>query len=283
MAKGSVKDYHPEHPEDREYFSGDDLEAIIHAAGGLPDGEVDHQRAAEDGSGLDAVIVLRRIALKERLESAARYWDITRQYENKPTSTQTAEAFKKIEKFLNGTLTVLQLDQHDFGDDILEKLPRALRDGLEDQPQKDAGVLSVPGGLVNGQFTRNLDILQPSSADLLMDDIKGVYRLRDRVRAYNSRISERTQHNKRHEGDPYLNALFQHLALIWMDIFEGELRTSVAAQGSKDEGEAGGPLVRFIRACLEPLLADRTPSDKAIRARICRLGPSLLRSSVEDI
>jgi hypothetical protein len=73
MAKGSVKDYNPKHPEDREYFSDNDLEAIIHAAGGLPDGEVDHQRAAEDGSGLITVRVPRRVALKERLESAARY------------------------------------------------------------------------------------------------------------------------------------------------------------------------------------------------------------------
>jgi hypothetical protein len=281
MAKGSVKDYHPEHPEDREYFSDDDLEAIIHAAGGLPDGEVNHQRAAEDGSGLITVRVPRRVALKERLESAARYWDVTCQYETKPTSIQTAKDFKKIEKLLNGVLTVLQLQKHEFGDDILEKLPRALRDGFEDQPQKDAGVLSAPEGLANGQFTRNINILQPSGADLLMDDIKGVYGLRDRARAYLSRVSERTPHGKRHEGDPALDELFKHLARIWMHIFEGELRTSVGAPNSRNEGDAGGPLVRFLGACLEPLLADRTPSDKAIRARIGRLRASLLKLSPE--
>ena len=279
MAKGSVEDYRPQLPDDQEYFSEDDLEAIIHAAGGLPDGEVDHQRAAEDGSGLVAVIVPRRVALKERLEDAAKYWDVTRQYENKPTSTQTAESFKKIEKFLNGALTVLQLDQHDFGDDGLEKLPRALRDELEDQPQENAGVLSTPGGLANGQFTRNIDILQPSGADLLMDDIKGVYRLRDRARAYNSRISERTPHNKRHEGDLYLDGLFKHLALIWMEIFDGELRSSVGAPDRVSEGKATGPVVRFFRMCLEPLLHEGTPSDEAIRHRLRQLRSALAKSN----
>jgi hypothetical protein len=279
MAKGSVEDYRPAHPEDRAYFSEDDLEAIIHAAGGLPGGEVDHQRAAEDGSGLVAVSVPRRVALKEQLEDAARYWDVTRQYENKPTSTQTAEALKKVEKYLNSVLTVLQLQKHDFGNDILEKLPRALRDGLEDQPQEDAGVLSVPGGLANGQFTRNIDILQPSGADLLMDDIKGVYHLRDRARAYNSRISERTPHNKRHEGDPYLDAVFKALMEIWVDIFAGEVRTSVGAPERADEGKAGGPLVRFFRACLEPLLHKEAPTDEAIRIRVRRLRSSLVKSS----
>jgi hypothetical protein len=279
MAKGSVEDYRPAHPDDREYFSEEDLKGIIQAAGGLPGGEVDHQRAAEDGSELVMVRVPRRVALKECLESAARYWDVTRQHENKPTSIQTAEAFKRVERFLNSALTVLQLDQHDFGDDILEKLPRALRDGLENEAQKDVGTVSVPQGLANGQFTRNIDILQPSGADLLMDDIKGVYRLRDRARALSGRMSDATPPNERHEGDPCLDELFKALMEVWIDIFAGEVRTSVGAPERADEGKAGGPLVRFFRACLEPLLHKEAPTDEAIRIRVRRLRSSLVKSS----
>ena len=279
MAKGSVEDYRPAHPDDREYFSEEDLKGIIQAAGGLPGGEVDYQRAAEDGSELVMVRVPRRVALKERLESAARYWDVTRQYENKPTSIQTAEAFKRVERFLNGALTVLQLDQHDFGDDILEKLPRALRDGLEDEAQKDAGAVSVPQELANGQFTRNVDILRPNGSDLLADAIKGVYCLRNWSQARSSRMPDATPPTERHEGDPCLDELFQHFALIWMEIFNGELRTSVGAPERTDEGKAGGPLVRFVRAALEPLLHEEAPTDEAIRNRMRRLRSSLVKSS----
>ena len=279
MAKGLVEDYHPEHPEDREYFSEEDLDAIIQAAEGLPGDDVDHQRAAEDGSALITVRVPRRIALKERLEDAARYWDITRQYENKPTSTQTAEAFKRIEKLANNLLIALQVQKDDFGDNVLEELPRTLRDELEGQAQKDIGAVSVPRELVNGQFTRNVHILQPNGADLLADAIKGVYRLRQWSRARSRRMPDAAPRTERHEGDPYLDVLFKHLALIWMDIFEGELRTSVSAPERADEGKATGPLVRFFRACLEPLLHEEAPTDEAIRNRMRRLRSSLVKSS----
>lgn len=247
----------------------------------MPDGEVDHLRPAEDGSELVPAKVSRRVALKERLESAARYWDIARQYENKPTPTQTAEAFKKIEKLLNGALAVLQLDRHDFGDGALEKLPRALRDGLEDEVQKNANAAFVPEGLGNGQFTRTLDILQPNGADLLADAIRGVYRLRDWSRARSSRMPDATPRSERHEGDPCLDELFQQLAMIWVNALDGELRTSVGAPERADEGQAKGPLVRFFGACLEPLLHEEAPTDEAIRNRVRRLRSLLVKSNSE--
>ncbi len=279
MAKGSVEDYHPQHPEDQEYFSDDDLEAIIRVAGGIPDGEVIHWRPAEDGSELVPVRLPRRVALKERLESAARCWDVTRQYENMPSPAQTAQAFKKVEGAANALLVALRLHRHDFGDGVLDNLPRALRDGLECEAQKDSSVVSVQEDLSNGTFTRDLDILQPNGADLLADAIQGIYRLREWSRVLGSRMSGAAPRTDRHEGDPALGELFREIALVWMDVFGGELRASVAAPGGANEGEAGGPTVNFFRASLKPLLGDRTPSDKAIRARIRRLRHSLLKSS----
>jgi hypothetical protein len=279
MAKGSVEDFRPEYPDGREYYSENDLEAIIRAAGGLPDGEVDHLRPAEDGSELVPAKVSRRVALKERLESAARYWDIARQYANKPTPPQTAEDFKKIERRANSLLIALQLHKHDFGDDVLEKLPPALRDGFEDEAQKDAGVVSVQEDLSNGTFTRDVDILQPNGADLLVDAIRGVYRLRDWSRARGTRTAEAIPHHKRYEADLALDELFKEIALIWTNIFKRELRFSVGAPERPSKGKATGPVVRFFRACLEPLLHEQAPTNDAIRARIRRLLPSLVKPS----
>jgi hypothetical protein len=133
--------------------------------------------------------------------------------------------------------------------------------------------------LANGQFTRNVDILRPNGSDLLADAIKGVYRLRNWSQARSSRMPDATPRTERHEGDPYLDAVFKTLMEIWMDIFAGEVRTSVGAPERADEGKAGGPLVRFFRASLEPMLHEEAPTDEAIRIRVRRLRSSLVKSS----
>ena len=83
---------------DGHLYSAKDIDDIIVAVGLLPKGNVEHERPSEDASGFVVASMGRREALAERLESAAKWWDVVSQFETEPTPKQLADTFKKIEK-----------------------------------------------------------------------------------------------------------------------------------------------------------------------------------------
>jgi hypothetical protein len=54
--------------------------------------------------------------------------------------------------------------------------------------------------------------------------------------------------------NPYREFLYWGIMRVWTDRLGGELRYSLSP-----EGLLSGPLVRFLKACLEPVLGDKTP------------------------
>jgi hypothetical protein len=54
--------------------------------------------------------------------------------------------------------------------------------------------------------------------------------------------------------DPHREFLYGGIMRIWTDRLGGELRNSTSS-----EGLPTGPLVRFLKACLRPVLGDETP------------------------
>ena len=105
-----------------------------------------------------------------------------------------------------------------------------------------------------------------SGEGLLRDGVHGVYRLQRWARSVKARhqTEERVPPAKRHARDEDLDRLFGDLAGIWADVFNRRRATSV----NPDTGQAGGPMIRFFRACLMPVFKEDTPSDDAIRSRI---------------
>jgi hypothetical protein len=109
--------------------------------------------------------------------------------------------------------------------------------------------------------------LDPNAPAVLRDEIQGVQRLLQQiveVRA-NAEQEMRTR-GKRHTIDLPIRGLIGDLVGIWIEIFDQNIRTSVGAEGSGREGRAGGPMIRFIQACIKPLGLQLT--DEAIRERI---------------
>lgn len=240
MAKRSVSEFRPKGLRIGEAFYTDqDIDRIVEAAGPLPDGEVEHRRPVPDGTGFETVIVFRREALSDRLESAARAWDIAAQFQTKPTTIQAAESHERIAKCAARLLKALEMPE--AGD--LDDMPPAIRYGpmlayAEAEGQNlDEAVLVVQGIL---RWSRQAaeEEMEPRSVS--------------------------------HEGDTALNALFRSLIRIWVEIFEQKITTRETTL--KGGSTRAAPTIRFVQAALRPILKDATPSTESIRDRVRRLG-----------
>jgi hypothetical protein len=240
---------------DSDIYSDSDIDAIITAAGGLPADKVDRLHARSEPS-LETTEVARREALARRLERGVRDYLVQKHFETKPTPRQLAVDFARIERAGARLLKALQVA--DDGD--LETMPVALRRGglqaFAAQEVKPLGQLPLQ-----------------SADDLLHDAVQGVLRLHRwargaRIRYERQRVTPAAQ---RHTGDEALDGFFGSLAGIWIDVFEKPFKTSTGGPLGRAAGQPSGPLFRFIKACLEPVLKDRMPTDHAIRQRVRRL------------
>ena len=110
-------------------------------------------------------------------------------------------------------------------------------------------------------------LLQNSDIGLLENAVRGAYHLRDWARAAGE-LHRRDERTPRHEGDPALDRLFRELFDVYRMVFEREPGTSIDTR----TGEPTGPWVRFVKACLRPILAEaEMPTDTAIRERTRRV------------
>jgi hypothetical protein len=258
--------------QDHRFYSDDDIEAIIAAAGGTVRGRVARLR--------------QRQALSERLEVVAHNYTQCCQFQTEPTAKQIADAMSDIEAAAAKLIAALHVPEA-MDEDPIAPMPAALRSGaLQAQAALEAG---------HGPPKR-------SGAGLLRDSVHGVYRLHRWAETAKRRWAETykrdsnqpdrphaqsdgdvywseprleparsTPRAKRHVGNEELDRLFRGLAGIWTGLFKRRIATSVG--NLAHPGEVGGPMVRFFSACLTPILKDKTPTSKAIRGRILRLFP----------
>ena len=230
----------------------------------MPSGEIDHEILIDDAKGFRREVhrVPRRQVLRERLEKAGHIYITFSEYQTEPTIKQIADAMADIEAAAATLIAALYLPEA-MEQDPLASMPTALRYGaLQAEAALEASEL---GGLPRW-----------SGEGLLRDSVHGVYRLHRWARSVKARhrTARQIPWTKKHARDEDLNRLFGDLAGIWFHVFERQIATSVSGPESARPGQAGGPMVRFFRACLKPILKDKTPSDNAIRNRIRRLFPT---------
>ena len=253
MPKRSTSGFNPTGLNlDGQFYSAEDVERIIEAVGRLklPDTNVEHERPNEDGSSYITASVGRREALAERLESAAHGWHVASQYQTEPTAKQQADAFGKIWKAADDLRKALGLPvKPKFQDETADMHPALRFGGLQPYAAKEK-------------------LLQTGDGRL-REAVRGVYQIRNRARRAMKRDMAKgpTPRNERNLGEIALDELFISLADIYRDIFERPIKTSIGKSGTAEEGQPTGPLVRFLRTCLMPLLKDDTPSLRGIRAR----------------
>jgi hypothetical protein len=263
MPKRSIQAFRPQRIRpDHRVYSDDNIEAIITAAGGMPSGVIDHEILIHDAKGFrrEAHRVPRRQVLRERLEKAAHIYITFSEYQTEPTPNQIADAMADIEEAAATLIAALHLPEA-MEQDLLASMPTALR----------YGALQAEAALEASE----LDGLPRCSGEgLLRDSVHGVYRLHRWARSVKARnrTARQIPWTKKHARDEDLNRLFGDLAGIWFFVFERPIATSVSGPESARPGQAGGPMVRFLSACLKPIL-NETPSNEAIRSRIRRLFP----------
>lgn len=251
MARKSVAGFRPKGvPVGERFYTDANVDSIITAAGGLPAGDVELHLPDHDTGTLVPQRVDRRTALGHRLESAARYWEVERQWQTKPTHRQRAKEFQKIKTAAVRLLKGLQVGK----DGDIDAMPNALRyGGLQAHAAIEAEAL---GG--EPEWT---------GEGLFADSIAGVVRLHRWAAAARERAEALIPRDGPggHTGDAALDNLFGSLAGIWLDIFERTPSTCVAPI----EKQPGGPFLRFLRACLEPLGVN--PTDEALRDHVRKL------------
>jgi transcriptional regulator with XRE-family HTH domain len=76
-----------------------------------------------------------------------------------------------------------------------------------------------------------------------------------------------------HQGNQPLNNWIAEMARIYRDLTGNDPGTSVGSAGRSNEGEAGGPFIRFLQAASRPLGVKQSPS--AWRRRVRSTLPSL--------
>ncbi len=270
MPRKSVDDFRPRGLRIGErIYSDKDIEQIISAAGGLPDSKIWHLQPNQDASDLERKLVRRHVALVERIESAAQNYLINSEFATRPTGKQLSDEFKRIAEAADRLLEALHVPE----DGDVDQMPDALRfGGLQAFAGNEIDAL---GGDYRGR----------GAAGVLQDAISGVVQIRHWASAATTRHALRhaTPRKDRNKGDQSLDQFIGDLADIWIEVFERSIATSVGAPGRSNEGEASGPFLHYMAACLDPVLCSDTPSIDALRSRVRRhLVPKPLGKSTSE-
>ncbi len=238
----------------RRFYSDAGIDRIIEAAGGLPPGRValPDQRAPKTGERTPRWVSPRK-ALAHRLEKLARAWAFQAPLQTMATHRQQADACTRIESAAKRLLVALGVG--DDGD--VEAMSWVLRfGGLQAQAAIPVRIDGDPG---------------PSGETLLRESVLGVVRLRQWATKVRERADALATRNSRlsppaHAADEALMRLIEGFREIGVEIFGKRPGTSVGKPASPRAGKAGGPMVRFIQACLKPLNIGLT--DEAVRERV---------------
>jgi hypothetical protein len=262
-----AEDFQPVGPEDhldgQGYYTEADIDRIIATCPtGLPETMVDFPRATLDGRETVLVPTDRRTALKARLNDSATPYRRSRKNSKTPPPSKTAKQFRRAEKSLRNALDALGQPEGGIPGAIPKSILYPLRQAAGRHGARIGGFPGYPPMERSGG--RCLD---PNGPAVVRDAIQLLqYLTQWSAEAAENAEQEMRRPKKRHTGDPVLQDLIGDLTGIWIEIFDQDIKTSMGAEGSARWGQAGGPMIRFIRACIEPL--GLSLDDSAIRTRI---------------
>ncbi len=236
------------------FYPDDVLDRIIKASEGLPDDDrevevlsdidVDGQRVYERAP--------RRDALRICLEGGAEQFMRSVRDGAAPTRAMLVRRYAEIESALKRCIKVLG------------------RSGeAGSKPDRIGWIVRSELGLELAGGEPSLEAVSGWRVQKTAEDLEHLLRCATRLRE-KSENTEPSAPLEAHSGDVPLNELIGWLGHAWFVVFERPPGASV----DNEDGTVGGPFIRFVRAALEPLVSD-IPTDKAIRARVRRVLPSL--------
>lgn len=244
-------------------YTEKNLDRIINAAGGFPSHiharciptndnarfDSEFQKCGVDTSDLKAECyesVDPRDALRDRLKQALEYHDIGIAHDAMfPRSQkQMVECFGKIEAAAQHLLAALEASDGRF-----QSIPdQFIWGGLSEQTRSTSEKMSKPPRF------------------LVEQAFHGVVHFRDWAQGARLSAEERglIQREDRHAGDETLQGLVESFYWIYADIFWSGKKAPYPSLNR----EKPGPLIQFMKACLEPLYGNKTPSDSKIQGRV---------------
>ena len=261
---------------DHRYYSDADIDLIIATCpDGLPEGPFPIQTADPRGTSPIIRNVDRRTALEGKLENAARWFANSRlwsEYDDAAPSKMRGQ-FQAIETSARKLLKSLGLPDTDapygpFAPADPNEIPLAVLYPLRKQAELTGQRIDgFPNHPRKDFITDGDSYTEYNGPAQLRDVIEGVKYLRDWSAVAKGNAAARVgSARKRHKGDEPRSNLIGGLVGIWVEVFGQSKRTSVGGPGTKFEGKATGPMVRYIQACLGPLNVSMT--NDAVRAEI---------------
>jgi len=246
MAKRSIEEFDPvaafHESVARQYYSDEEIDRIIKAGGGPPNRVARKHTLEQDGE-IKSVQIDFQDALKMELETFAHNYSMNRASAVRPTPAQLKQRLESIQAKAKKLL--IELDVGINGK--VEDMPSALRNGA----------LLAAAAVETGEDGE--PHLQKA-----IEGVQSIWRL--------AKIASEQKERSIAIGPPYsrqsdhdIDELFCCLIMIWGNLFEKRVTTSY----DPIEGTAGGPLINFIRLCLEPLdVPNKSKSPDAIRERV---------------
>lgn len=243
------------------WFTEKDVDRIIDVAGGAPTAT---ERFPVEVHSLEKGILETRhfgarTAIRVLLNQAADRWDFEARRRKRPTAANLLRGLERVQKsarVLHDALSPV---------DEEERPSAILREEVLSQLAVSAEHLAPEmkpypiGSWVFGQDEKENPIIIYNGEDQLRADIEAVGRLLAWTNATVKNFDERVWPDIRE--DKAAKLLIHDLQGIWVDVLRKKPSTSFTWRKT-----AGGPMIRFVRACIEPLPLKMT--NDAIRSRI---------------
>jgi hypothetical protein len=249
-------------------YSDAQLDRIVAAVGGLPDGDYQEYQPTDENAQLDDEIRAfcmdselkpreryrakpRHDVLMERLGRAVWWWDLTQRRKESETFSphQLAARTRRIETAAKQLLTALGADSSGSFDAMPDQLIWALGDETRPEAEKLAREM--------GQEFDPPRLMLARAISQIINLRKWAERAAKKAEG-----GGKVAREARHEADKAFDGFVASLAGIYFEVFErrpGCARTN---------NQPAGPFLRFVKACLEPLLGGDMPSDFALEKRI---------------
>jgi hypothetical protein len=234
------------------------FDRVIEAIGGIAPGDIILSVPNDDGSGFVERRFPCREALQRRLKSAARAYEPNLWGVRRPTPNQRLDWLRQTRSLMDRTIANLRSTA--ASEEALE--PARFIWLLDVQMQVSAGATILDG--------------EPTVAELaatrVLNDLSLLRDWFDHAITISQEDQKTAEDVPAHQGDVALDQLVESLLVIWRDVLNRRIGTSVGCETSPQRNKAGGPLIRFLSMAV-PIATEgkATPTNEALRMRVERI------------
>ena len=234
------------------------FDRVVEVVGDIPPGEIILTVPNDDATDLVERPFPRREALRKRLNSAGRaylpnHWDSQR-----PSPKETLDWLKRTQKSMVRTIACLK----STADSAAALEPARLIPLLHYQIQSRAGAKTIVGGETMAELAALRALVDLA---LLRDWFEHAITFSEEDKVTADDVPA-------HRGDVALDQLVESLLIIWRDVLDRTIATSLGSETSAQRNKAGGPLIRFLGTVVPIATEGKVArTNEALRSRVERI------------